>query len=178
MMPVYVITIPAHRRRMQILLQRDWEGIVPIEWPGFDCQAMNARHDERTWVYSKCPDPDWMMGSFVSHRHLAVHRSFLEGPCVVLEDDAVWAPGAWAKINAIKIRPETHVVQLCQTGGDFVWNTGYILTQSGASRLKTVLAKRWTHIDLQFRAAADCGSLAIQYVPEVLVWAADREKPL
>lgn len=177
MMPAYVITIPAHRRRLQALMALDWEGVMPIIWPGFDCHAMNARHDERTWVYSKCADPDWMMGSFISHRHLAIHRTFFDGPCLVLEDDAVWRPGAMSRINDIDIGADVDVVQLCQTEGDFVWNTGYILTPKGAARLKCVLEKRFTHIDLQFRAAENCGGLVIQYVNEVLVWAADRKEP-
>lgn len=177
MMPVYVITIPAHRRRIPALMALDWEGVKPVMWPGFDCHAMNARHDERTWVYSQCADPDWMMGSFISHRSIAIHRTFFPDPCLVLEDDAVWKPGTMSKINKIKWGPEVDVVQLCQTEGDFVWNTGYIMTPKGAARLKTVLEKRATHVDLQFRFAEQCGGLVIQYAEQVLVWAADRKEP-
>lgn len=176
-MPVYVISIRAHRRRLEVMRGYPWEGLTPIEWPGFDPHAMNAAHDKREWVYSDCSDPDWMMGCHVSHWHLAVHRSFCKGPCVVLEDDAVWENGAWSEINKLAVQADTDVVQLCQTDEPFVWCTGYILTQKGADRLKRVLAKRFTHVDLQFRAASDCGGLVIQYAPKVLIWAADRGKP-
>lgn len=176
---IYVITIPVHRRRMGgFYSENQWGGRSPAIWDGFDCMGMNARHDERSWCYVKAADPDWMMGGFIGHRFLLQHIALCGESALIVEDDVRFDPEMWAYLDSVKDDGSFDLVQLCQTMPDFVWTTCYAVTAAGAKKLHRGTAKRFTHIDLQFRALEDSGSINVKYAPKVFAWAADRERPV